>query len=581
MNIQQIAEDFRLSVDEVRARYLTLRVAIWRADFKKFCRDVVRIRSKEGDLIPLELNEAQLIVLDAADKQLKDDRWVRLAALKGRRQGFSTMIAARGFWRSSLWPRQRIYILSHEMQSSNVLFDMVSLMVKHHPFPPKIGAENAKELEFVEQGSTYQVATAGQKAGGRGGAISFFHGSEAAYWSNAPEHFASSVQAVDEVRGVWGTLWREPPNPLPFEKGKGTIEGWVKAPSEVYLETTSAGPSGEFWKRYMDAMKGVGRYRAVFVPWTAQKEYVEHGDFVAQQESEEEGELSEADYQQAHGLSDGQMMWRRSKIHELGSPGKFRQEYPVDVTEAFSAADTEDCFIKPAHILKARKRKLDDPDAPLIIGVDPAGAGGDRFAVAFRRGDKCLKIMHRNKLEHDDAIAWLSDILEEYKPNRMSIDRGSMGQNIISSLKNIKPEYRDIVRGVDFGGKSKAKTVHPNRAGPFNKRAEIWTTMRTWMEEGGVIPDDDDLASDLSGPKIKYRANNDYILESKTDMKSRGVRSSDLADALALTFAFQEYFSEWAKTKVETGWGRGNLQLIDETRVSNNGFSNTPGGWML
>jgi hypothetical protein len=34
---------------------------------------------------------------------------------------------------------------------------------------------------------------------------------------------------------------------------------------------------------------------------------------------------------------------------------------------------------------------MEDPDAPLIIGVDPAGSGGDRFAVAFRRGDKILK----------------------------------------------------------------------------------------------------------------------------------------------------------------------------------------------
>jgi hypothetical protein len=38
---------------------------------------------------------------------------------------------------------------------------------------------------------------------------------------------------------------------------------------------------------------------------------------------------------------------------------------------------------------------MEDPDAPLIIGVDPAGSGGDRFAVAFRRGDKILKSIHR------------------------------------------------------------------------------------------------------------------------------------------------------------------------------------------
>ncbi len=391
--------------------------------------------------------------------------------------------------------------------------------------------------------------------GGRGGAISFFHGSEAAWWTNAPDHFAASVQAVDEVRGVWGVLWTEPNHPLPFELGRGMIEGWVRAPSEIWLETTSAGPSGEFYKRYMDAMKGIGRYRHVFVPWTVQTEYSEWGDWQPGDEADEEGELSEREYQVCYGLTDGQMLWRRSKIHELGGIGKFRQEYPIDVIEAFSAADTADAFIKPALILKARKRRLDDPDAPLILGVDPAGAGGDRFAVAARRGDKCLWVRHRNKLEHDDAVAWLASLIDEEKPARMCIDRGSMGTNIISSLRNQKPHYADVVKGVDFGGKSKAKTVHPTRAGPFNARAEIYQRLRDWLVEGGSIPDDDDLASDLSSPKIIYRANSDFLLESKSTMKARGIRSPDLGDALALTFSVTEYFSEWNGPKIANEFG--------------------------
>jgi len=391
MDVNKLAAEAGVSGEEYRARWLTLRAAMWKSDFKKFAREVVRIRTKSGDLEPLILNDAQGILHNAAEDQLRDENWVRLAGLKGRRQGFSTYVAARGYWRATLWDRTRIYILSHEMQSSNVLFDMVALMQEKHPFPPQVGVDNAKQMEFVKRGSTYTVATAGQKAGGRGGAVTFFHGSEAAWWNSAPEHFAASVQAVDEVRGVWGVLWTEPANPLPFEKGIGKIEGWVKAPSEIWLETTSAGPTGEFWKRYLEAMKGIGRYRAVFVPWTVQPEYNEHGDFTPNAEAEEEGELSELEYQQIHKLSDSQMLWRRSKIHELGSLAKFKQEFPIDVTEAFASADTDGVFIKPALVLKARKREMEDPDAPLIIGVDPAGSGGDRFAVAFRRGDKILK----------------------------------------------------------------------------------------------------------------------------------------------------------------------------------------------
>lgn len=547
MDLQAIANEYQISVDEVRTRWLSLYVARWKADFKRFARDCIRIRTKSGDLEPLILNAAQMILHNAAEAQLEDEKWVRIAGLKGRRQGFSTYVAARGYWRATLWDRQKIYILSHEMASSNVLFEMTDLMQQKHPFPPQVGTDNAKELEFVKRGSSYQVATAGQKAGGRGGAVTYFHGSEAAWWTNAPDHFAASVQGVDEVRGVWGVLWREPARPLPFEKGIGEITGWVKAPSEIWLETTSAGPNGEFYKRYMDALKGVGRYRAVFVPWTASPEYYEHGEFTPLQEAEEEGELSEAEYQELHGLSNGQMLWRRSKIHELGSMGKFRQEYPIDVTEAFASADIEGVFIKPALVLRARKRVMDDPDAPLIIGVDPAGSGGDRFAVAFRRGDKITKVIYRNKLEHDEAVAWLCRILDEYEPNRMCIDRGSMGQNIVSALRNMNPKYAQIVKGIDFGGTSRFKQATPKRAGPWNKRAEMYGDFKQWIIEGGAIPDDDDLASDISGPKEKFRANNDWLLESKTEMKARGLRSSDLSDACVLTFATREWFDSWKK----------------------------------
>lgn len=585
MDIKVIASDAGISVDEVRERWLSLRVAIWKSDFRCFAREAIRIRTKTGDLEPLVLNAAQIVLHDAAEAQLAEERWVRLAGLKGRRQGFSTYVAARGYWRATLWDRQRVYILSHEMASSNVMFDMVDLMQQKNPFPPQVGTDNAKELEFSKRGSSYQVATAGQKAGGRGGAVSFFHGSEAAWWTNAPDHFAASVQGVDEVRGVWGVLWREPANPLPFERGRGEIEGWVKAPSEIWLETTSAGPTGEFWKRYIDAMKGIGRYRAVFVPWTLDEEYVDHGDFNPLVESEEEGGISELEYQQIHGLSDAQMLWRRSKIHELGSEGRFRQEYPIDVTEAFAAVDT-DAFIKPVLVLRARKRQMDDPDAPLIIGVDPAGAGGDRFAVAFRRGDKIMQVAHRNKLEHDEAVAWLSSILDEHRPSRMCIDRGSMGHNIVSALRNLNKKYADIVKGIDFGGTSRHKQATPKRAGPWNRRAEMYGDMRDWLTEGGAIPDDDDLASDLSGPKTKWRANNDWLLESKTEMKARGLRSSDLSDACALTFATREWFDNWVRPQRPQGWGTGtapnepisNPQL-QESEGYGSGYT-SPGGWM-
>jgi hypothetical protein len=64
--------------------------------------------------------------------------------------------------------------------------------------------------------------------------------------------------------------------------------------------------------------------------------------------------------------------------------------------------------------------------------------------------------------------------------------------------------------------------------------------MRAWLS-GGLIPDDRELLADLTGVEHGYvlREGRDaIILEKKKDMKKRGLASPDLADALALTFAY-------------------------------------------
>jgi hypothetical protein len=62
--------------------------------------------------------------------------------------------------------------------------------------------------------------------------------------------------------------------------------------------------------------------------------------------------------------------------------------------------------------------------------------------------------------------------------------------------------------------------------------------MRDWMPLGS-IPDDEALEQDLVAPDdIARDSHNRERLESKQDMKKRGIRSPDGGDALALTFAY-------------------------------------------
>ena len=74
-----------------------------------------------------------------------------------------------------------------------------------------------------------------------------------------------------------------------------------------------------------------------------------------------------------------------------------------------------------------------------------------------------------------------------------------------------------------------------------NKRSEMWGELREWLAEGSVqIPDSDSLHSDICGVKYQFDSNTRLVMESKEHMKKRGIRSSDEADALCLTFALPQ-----------------------------------------
>ncbi len=66
----------------------------------------------------------------------------------------------------------------------------------------------------------------------------------------------------------------------------------------------------------------------------------------------------------------------------------------------------------------------------------------------------------------------------------------------------------------------------------------MWCLLRDWLKSGGFLPDDMDLRDDLVGPQYQYTPGGQIQLERKADMKKRGLASPDLADALAVTFAY-------------------------------------------
>lgn len=80
-----------------------------------------------------------------------------------------------------------------------------------------------------------------------------------------------------------------------------------------------------------------------------------------------------------------------------------------------------------------------------------------------------------------------------------------------------------------------------------NLRAELYFITRDWFTRkdsriNGATADgtkwrDDALAAELGEPGYKYRGNGKMLVESKEDMRARGIQSPNRADAFVLTFA--------------------------------------------
>ena len=490
-----------------------------RGDFTAYAPACLKIKAKNGALLPLKLNKAQLYVHQKLEEQKRKTGKVRALILKARQQGFSTYVGGRFYHRASLNHGTNVFILTHEQAATDNLFNMVARYHQHSPLKPHTGTANAKELLFDKLDSGYSVATAGQKAVGRSKTIHLFHGSEVAFWPNASEHFAGVMQAIPDLPGT-----------------------------EVILESTANGVTGEFFERWQQAEAGIGDYIPIFSPWFWEPGYrrpVPEG-FRLRSEKMQGEDISEQEYMELHGLDLEQMVWRRAKIAELKDPMLFMQEYPATADEAFQATG-HDSFIKSVLLLRARKNNIDDPVGPLIIGVDPSRFGDDLFAIVWRKGRKILKKETFEKIDTVSGANKIKQIIDKDDPARVFIDAGGVGGGVYDLLKSFGAKYDRVVVGVNFGGEPLEPVVllddGSKAPGPKNRRAEMWMRSKEWLEDplGVDIPDEAIFQSDAVGPTYKYDSNQRLVLESKESMRKRGVRSPDVWDAVALTFAEPVY----------------------------------------
>lgn len=167
-----------------------------------------------------------------------------------------------------------------------------------------------------------------------------------------------------------------------------------------------------------------------------------------------------------------------------------------------------------------------------LVGVDVARFGDDQSVIRTRlqRDGRTFPPKRYRELDTMQLASRVGEHINELKSLGLRVivfvDGGGVGGGVIDRLRQLGHEVIEV----QFGGKAD----DPRRF--RDKAAEMWQRVKDWLPYGYLEPDEA-LASDLTGREYGFNAADQIVLESKDDMKRRGLASPDDPDALALTFA--------------------------------------------
>ncbi|MGB1719126.1 MAG: terminase B [Candidatus Latescibacterota bacterium] len=196
-----------------------------------------------------------------------------------------------------------------------------------------------------------------------------------------------------------------------------------------------------------------------------------------------------------------------------------------------------DDVLLPLHLIEdAVTRDVEaGPTTPVVWGLDVARFGGDRSALAKRQGNVLIEPI--KTWQNKDLMELAGIVLSEYdavpysmRPQAIYIDAIGLGAGLA-----------DRLRELDMPAVAVSVSETASLKDRFNRlRDELFWGAREWFEARDChIPDDGTLMAELSGIRYKYLSTGKLKVESKDEMKRRGQRSPDVADAFVLTFAGQ------------------------------------------
>ena len=195
-------------------------------------------------------------------------------------------------------------------------------------------------------------------------------------------------------------------------------------------------------------------------------------------------------------------------------------------------------------------REEDYNFAAKVLGVDVSLYGDDSSVMFPRQGLVAFRPTSVRSVGPMVGAGMVARKWGDWKADACFIDAtGGFGDPWAAALEDIG---RDPVRVLFHGPAISNKYA--------NKRAEMYLEMVEWIRAGGALPPIPELIPELTMTTYSFKGDK-LIIEPKIEVKKRLGRSPDMADALALTFAYP----------VMAG-GNSRFQTPDETGANDNPY---------
>ena len=239
--------------------------------------------------------------------------------------------------------------------------------------------------------------------------------------------------------------------------------------------------------------------------------------------------------------------WYDEQVEQFKyAPEIVRRE--IDISYDASIANI---FINPDHIRAAVGLELPNSTGAVSAGLDIASGGINNSALTIKTGNT-VEVEEWNFDNGIDVAAKAVDKCSKAGADYMNYDRIGVGFAVYSYLERTEQNLPFSANGVDAGGRA-SDEYYPEfkKYGHqifYNAKAEWWYVAskmfeRTYEHVNGVkhdpetlisLPNNQNLVAQLCAPKRKMTAKGRIQVESKEELKSRGIESPDLADSFIM-----------------------------------------------